>query len=166
MGKRTLIDLVLQEYGDIFDRKKSYTTRQVRQGNEKAEENYYFVTESEFTQKVAQKEFIEYRELSPGCWYGTSIQELERIKQNGKIPIIEVDVEGAIEINRQALEGNFLFIYPPSFEELRRRIGNRIETEQEFKIRIREAIRQIEMANNSVLFTNRLVNDTIEDAKD
>ena len=161
-----MIDLVLQEYGDIFDRKKSYTTRQVRQGNEKAEENYYFVTESEFTQKVAQKEFIEYRELSPGCWYGTSIQELERIKQNGKIPIIEVDVEGAIEINRQALEGNFLFIYPPSFEELRRRIGNRIETEQEFKIRIREAIRQIEMANNSVLFTNRLVNDTIEDAKD
>ena len=156
----------MQEYGDIFDRKKSYTTRQVRQGNEKAEENYYFVTESEFTQKVAQKEFIEYRELSPGCWYGTSIQELERIKQNGKIPIIEVDVEGAIEINRQALEGNFLFIYPPSFEELRRRIGNRIETEQEFKIRIREAIRQIEMANNSVLFTNRLVNDTIEDAKD
>ena len=156
----------MQEYGDIFDRKKSYTTRQVRQGNEKAEENYYFVTESDFTQKVAQKEFIEYRELSPGCWYGTSIQELERIKQNGKIPIIEVDVEGAIEINRQALEGNFLFIYPPSFEELRRRIGNRIETEQEFKIRIREAIRQIEMANNSVLFTNRLVNDTIEDAKD
>ena len=115
---------------------------------------------------MAQKEFIEYRELTPGCWYGTSIQELERIKQSGKIPIIEVDVEGAIEINRQALEGNFLFIYPPSFEELRRRIGNRIETEQEFKIRIREAIRQIEMANNSVLFTNRLVNDTIEDAKD
>jgi len=59
-----------------------------------------------------------------------------------------------------------LFIYPPSFEELRRRIGNRIETEQEFKVRIREAIRQIEMANNSVLFTNKLVNDTIEDAKD
>ena len=52
---------------------------------------------------MSQKEFIEYRELTPGCWYGTSIQELERIKQSGKIPIIEVDVEGAIEINRQAL---------------------------------------------------------------
>ena len=115
---------------------------------------------------AAAKEFIEYRERSPGCWYGTTNSELERIKSAGKIPIIEVDVEGAIEINRQALEGNFLFIYPPSFEELRRRIGNRIETEQEFKIRIREAIRQIEMANNSVLFTNRLVNDTIDDAKD
>ena len=115
---------------------------------------------------AADKAFIECREKSPGNWYGTTYAELERIKSSNKIPIIEVDVEGAIEINKQALEGNFLFIYPPSFEELRRRIGNRIETEQEFKVRIREAIRQIEMANNSVLFTNRLVNDTIEDAKD
>lgn len=110
--------------------------------------------------------FIECRERSPGCWYGTASAELERIKASGKIPIIEVDTEGAIEINRQAIEGNFLFIYPPSFEELRRRIGNRIETEQEFKIRIREAIKQIQMANNSVLFTNRLVNDDIDGAKD
>jgi len=71
-----------------------------------------------------------------------------------------------MEINRQALEGNFLFVYPPSFQELRKRIGNRIETEAEFKIRIQEAIRQLELANNSVLFTNRLVNDALDDAKD
>lgn len=115
---------------------------------------------------VANKEFIESRERTEGCWYGTTFAELERIKASNKIPIIEVDVQGAIEINKQALEGNFLFIYPPSFEELRKRIGNRIETEQEFKIRIKEAIKQIEMANNSVLFTNRLVNDSIQDAKD
>ena len=117
--------------------------------------------------RMAQnREFIEYRERSEGAFYGTSLAELDRIRDSNKIPILEVDVQGAIEINRQALEGNFLFIYPPSFEELRRRIGNRIETEQEFKIRIREAIQQIEMANNSVLFTNKLVNDTIDDAKD
>ena len=129
-------------------------------------ENYEFVPQANFQQMVADRSFIEYRERTPGNWYGTSYAELERIKASGKIPIIEVDVDGAVEINRQALEGNFLFIYPPSFEELRRRIGNRIETEQEFKVRIREAIRQIEMANNSVLFTNRLVNDEIDDAKD
>ena len=166
VGKRTLIDLVLQQYGDIFDRKMSYTTRPRREGNEKSHENFNFVTHAEFQRMVQNKEFIEYREKSEGCWYGTSYAELERMKSSNKIPIIEVDVQGAIEINKQALEGNFLFIYPPSFEELRRRIGNRIETEQEFKVRIREAIRQIEMANNSVLFTNRLVNDTIEDATD
>jgi guanylate kinase len=115
---------------------------------------------------IANDEFIEQQARNAGAKYGTAHKELERIKATGKIPIIEVDVEGAIEINRQALEGNFLFIYPPSFEELRKRIGNRIETEADFKIRIKEAINQIELANNSVLFTNRLVNDKLEDAKE
>lgn len=90
---------------------------------------------------VTEGVFIEHQSRNEGAKYGTAYAELERIKQNGKIPIIEVDVQGAIEINRQALEGNFLFIYPPSFEELRKRIGNRIETEAEFKMRIQEAIR-------------------------
>ena len=75
-------------------------------------------------------------------------------------------MQGAIELNNKALEGNFLFIYPPSFEELRKRIGNRIEDEACFKVRIADAIKQVEMANNSVLFTNRLVNDRKEMAID
>ena len=54
-----------------------------------------------------------------GNLYGTTYAELERIKTKGKIPIIEVDVQGAIKINERAIEGNFLFIYPPAFEELR-----------------------------------------------
>jgi guanylate kinase len=73
---------------------------------------------------------------------------------------------GAININKTGLEGNFLFVYPPSFEELRKRIGNRIETEEEFKARIQLAIHEIELANNSVLFTNRLNNDNLEKAID
>ena len=140
VGKRTLIDLVLQEYGDIFARKVSTTTRVVREGNEKSQENFDFVSADEFQRRVSNNEFIEYRERAPGAWYGTSRVEVARIQESGKIPIIEVDVEGAKEINRQAVESNFLFIYPPSFDELRRRIGNRIETEQEFKVRIKEAI--------------------------
>ena len=163
----TLIDFILEQYGDLFERKKSYTTRAKRGGTlEKAEQNFHFIEDEEFQKMIADGAFIEHQSRNAGAKYGTAYGELERIKGNGKIPIIEVDVEGAIEINRQALEGNFLFIYPPSFEELRRRIGNRIETEAEFKIRIQEAIRQIELANNSVLFTNRLVNDALDDAKD
>ena len=80
--------------------------------------------------------------------------------------MIEVDTTGAININKTGLEGNFLFVYPPSFEELRKRIGFRIETEEEFKKRIELAITEIELANNSVLFTNRLVNDNLEKAVD
>lgn len=98
--------------------------------------------------------------------YGTCKKELSRISAAGRIPIIEVDTQGAIAINKTGLEGNFLFVYPPSFEELRKRIGNRIETEEEFKKRIELAITEIELANNSVLFTNRLVNDSLEKAVD
>jgi guanylate kinase len=111
-------------------------------------------------------QFIEYREKLHGAMYGTTHAELKRIESQGKIPVIEVDVQGAIELNSKALEGNFLFIYPPSFEELRKRIGNRKETETEFKIRVADAIKQIELANNSVLFTNRLVNDSLDLAID
>jgi len=89
-----------------------------------------------------------------------------RINDAGRIPIIEVDTQGAININKTGLEGNFLFVYPPSFEQLRKRIGNRIETEEEFKKRIELAITEIELANNSVLFTNRLVNDKLDKAVD
>lgn len=98
--------------------------------------------------------------------YGTCRKELARISEAGRIPIIEADVYGAIAINKTGLEGNFLFVYAPSFEELRKRIGNRIETEEEFKKRIEQAITEIELANNSVLFTNRLVNDNLEKAVD
>lgn len=115
---------------------------------------------------VDANEFIEHQTKLHNYRYGTSKGELQRIKDAGKIPVIEVDVQGAIDLNKMALEGNYLFIYPPSFEELRKRIGNRIEDEAAFKIRIADAIKQIELANNSVLFTNRLVNDKIDEAID
>lgn len=73
------------------------------------------------------RDFVEFREIN-GEFYGTCKKELMRISDAGRIPIIEVDTAGAIDINRTGLEGNFLFVYPPSFEELRKRIGNRIET--------------------------------------
>ena len=94
-------------------------------------------------EKVKRKDFIEYREIN-GELYGTCKHELTRISEAGRIPIIEVDVDGAININKSGIEGNFLFVYPPSFEELRKRIGNRIETEELFKVRIEAAITEIE----------------------
>lgn len=84
--------------------------------------------------KVEKNEFIEWCNVH-GNLYGTTFSELERIKSKGKIPILEVDVQGAAKINEKAIEGNFMFIYPPSFEELRRRLGVRMETEEEFRLR-------------------------------
>lgn len=139
VGKRTLVNEVLKLYGDLFERKRSVTTRQKRV-DEIDSSMFKFVNKEEFNRLVESNYFIEHREKLHGNMYGTSFAELERIKSSGKIPIIEVDVQGAIELNNKAVEGNFLFIYPPSFEELRKRIGNRIETEAQFKVRIADAI--------------------------
>ena len=166
VGKKTLIQAVIDKYGDLFQKKRSYTTRKPRNGEDVSKAPFNFVSEDQFKKMVAEKQFIEHREKLQGALYGTAFSELERIKNLHMIPILEVDVQGALEINNQAIEGNFLFIYPPNIEELRRRIGNRIETEKEFKVRIADAIKQIELANNSVLFTHRIVNDQLELAKD
>ena len=160
-----MISEALKKYGNLFELKRSVTTRP-EQKIEKARDNFQLVSAGEFQAMVDSNQFIEHQERLHGHRYGTTYAELKRIKDAGKIPIIEVDVQGAIELNNKALEGNFLFIYPPSFEELRKRIGNRIEDEACFRVRIADAIKQVEMANNSVLFTNRLVNDREEMAID
>lgn len=134
VGKNTLRETILAKYGGLFEGKISYSTRP-HKPVEKKKENYYFISREEFMKRVDKNEFVEYGEVN-GHLYGTTYAELERIKAKGKIPLIEVDVKGAIKINEKAIEGNFLFIYPPSFEELRRRLGTRLETEEEFKLRI------------------------------
>jgi guanylate kinase len=164
VGKDTLLTEVLKKYQGIFERKISYTTRTPKK-HEKNQGNYYLISREEFQKKIESRDFVEYKEIN-GNLYGTCKKELKRISDAGRIPIIEVDVRGAIDINKTGLEGNFLFVYPPSFEELRKRIGNRIETEEEFKKRIEASITEIELANNSVLFTNRLVNDKLDKAVD
>ena len=153
---------VFKKYEGIFEKKISYTTRPAKL-YEKEGNNYYLITREQFMKKVADRDFVEYREIN-GHLYGTCKKELQRINKAGRIPIIEVDTMGAININKTGLEGNFIFLYAPSFEELRKRIGNRIETEEEFKKRIELAITEVELANNSVLFTNRLVNDQLDKA--
>ena len=164
VGKNRLRQAILAKYGGLFENKISFTTRSLKPVEQK-KENYYFVSREEFLKKVERNEFVEYCEVN-GQLYGTTYVELDRIKSKGKIPIIEVDVAGALKINERAIEGNFLFVYPPSFEELRRRLGSRTETEEEFKLRIQNALKEIELANNSVLFTNRLVNDDFDQAVD
>ena len=165
VGKKTLVREALKKYGSLFESKKSITTREKRDGDNE-NSAIEFVTKEVFQKMVDENQFIEHQSKLHGHRYGTSYGELKRIKDAGKIPVIEVDVQGAIDLNKMALEGNYLFIYPPSFEELRKRIGNRIEDEAAFKVRIADAIKQIELANNSVLFTNRLVNDKLDLAID
>ena len=81
VGKKTLIDFILQQYGDLFERKMSYTTRAKREENlEKAQGNFNFVSEEEFQKMVIDGAFIEHQSRNAGARYGTAYAELERIK--------------------------------------------------------------------------------------
>lgn len=134
VGKGTLVNQIIKDFGALFERKKSYTTRPVKR-YEKGPDQYYFVSKEDFMRKVEKDEFLEWCNVH-GHLYGTTFEEIKRIEHGGKIPIIEVNTQGALKINERAIEGNFLFVYPPSFEELRKRIGQRKETEDEFKQRV------------------------------
>jgi guanylate kinase len=160
VGKKTLRKTVLDRYGDLFDYVISHTTRKQKPGEDA---DYHFVTKEKFDKMKKEGKFLETAE-SWGEMYGTSKDEIQRIRDEGKIPYIEVDFRGANGL--KSIAANFVFLYPPSIEELRRRIANRTEdTEELFKERIKLAIKEIELANNTVLFTNRITNDNLEKAE-
>lgn len=161
VGKKTLRKKVLSKYGDLFDYVISHTTRQKKPAEE--DNQYQIVTKEQFDKMEAEGKFIETAE-SWGHKYGTSYAELDRIRGEGKIPYIEVDFRGANGL--KSIAANFVFLYPPSIEELRRRIANRTEdTEELFKQRMSLAIKEVEQANNAVLFTNRITNDALDKAE-
>jgi len=161
VGKKTLRTKVLTKYGDLFDYCVSHTTRTQKPGED--DHLYHFISKEQFEKMEKDEKFIEVA-TSWGDKYGTSHEEVERITTEGKIPYIEVDFRGANGL--KSIAANFVFLYPPSIEELRRRIANRTEdTEELFKKRIELAIKEIELANNAVLFTNRITNDDLEKAE-
>ena len=162
VGKKTIINYLWEKYGDLFEFVRSYTTRPWKPDDEEGH-HYMFISEEDFQKWKNNKEFLETIEW----WdysYATPSAEIDRIRSENKIPLIEVDFRGANSL--RGVPANFLFVYPPSIKVLRTRLANRSDiTEEQFKERIAEAIKEIEYANNAVLFTNRIVNDGLDKTK-
>ena len=109
----------------------SATTRQPRNG-EKNGVDYYFISEPEFREKIHNKEFLEWEMVYEGKYYGTLKSDIERIWKQNKIPVLDIDVQGAIHVQQQYPVNTIaIFIQPPSIEELKRRLKLRgSETDQ------------------------------------
>ncbi len=121
----------------------SHTTRPQRFGEENGRE-YYFVSKDEFERRIADGEFLEYAEVH-GNLYGTSHAESEKVFRTGRDLVVEVDVQGAIQIMERA-EPNVVsvFILPPSFDVLRARLTSRgTESETELNIRLKNAFNEV-----------------------
>lgn len=139
-GKTSITHFLLNKYPEKLAFSISAATRQAR-GNEKNGVDYYFMSAEEFNHKIQHSEFIEWEMVYEGKYYGTLKSELERIWALGKVPLLDIDVKGAIHVQEQFPEQTLsLFIEPPSIDELKRRLTSRgTENEESLQARVNKA---------------------------
>jgi len=139
-GKSTIINAILAEGEIDMQFSVSATNRQPREG-ETHGVNYFFMTDEEFRSNVAAGNFIEYEEVYPGRYYGTLRSEIDRITASGHNVIMDIDVNGGINVKRQlGRQAIGIFIKPPSIETLRQRlIGRGTDTDEVIEQRVARA---------------------------
>lgn len=160
-GKSTLVrHLLVSGFPLMFS--VSATSRKPR-GNEADGREYYFITAGEFRRMIKRDEFIEWQEVYRDHYYGTLRKEIDRIRDAGKMPLFDVDVQGGINLKKifgdDALS---VFIMPPSVEELRiRLVGRGTDTPEQVAMRVEKAASEILLAEH---FDKVVINDNLEKA--
>lgn len=158
-GKTSLCKEVI----DIFQclrHSVSYTTRQARPG-EVHGRDYFFVSPDLFRQMVAAGEFAEWAEVHGNC-YGTAVKTLEEYRDNNTDVILDIDCQGAQQLKQRFTGGVFIFILPPSFNELRSRLDKRSsDSETVIEMRIENAAAEIK---ESRWYDYIIVNDDFDEA--
>lgn len=156
-GKGTICKELLEKNDNLF-LSVSATTRNPRAG-EVHGVNYYFITKETFMQKVDEEDFLEYAEVYGNC-YGTPKSNVEKMLEEGKDVILEIDIQGALKVKENFSEGVFIFILPPSMEELKQRIIKRgSETEESLMRRFKSAYQEINYVSK---YNYAVVNDTLD----
>ena len=158
-GKGTICKALLEKRQDI-EVSVSATTRNPRDG-EIDGVNYHFLKKEDFLKKLEQGDFLEYAQVY-GNFYGTPKSNVEEVLESGKNVILEIDIQGALKVKEKATEGVFIFILPPSMEELKQRIIKRgSETPESLMTRFKSAYQEINYVSK---YNYAVVNDNVEDA--
>lgn len=160
-GKTSITRYLLQKYPKLSF-SVSASTRLPR-GTEKNGTDYYFMSVEAFQQHIQDEDFIEWEMVYEGKYYGTLKSELERIWQLGKVPMLDIDVKGAIHVQQQFPESSLsIFIEPPSVDELRKRLESRgTETADTLETRVNKASYEISFKHS---FNEVILNDQLEKA--
>ena len=157
-GKGTVMKALLKEYDD-YALSISVTTRSPRPGEEDGRE-YFFRTREEVEKMIAEEQLLEYAEYV-GNYYGTPRFYVEDMLARGKNVILEIELQGAMQIKQKNPEAVLVFITPPSFEELKNRlIGRGTETEEVINSRLARAAEEAEEMDK---YDYIVVNDQVED---
>ena len=167
-GKTTIVHHLLKTFPDKISFSISATTRQAR-GNEQHEKDYYFVTKDDFLHKVAKHEFAEFEEVYTGTFYGTLKSEIQRIWDEGKTVIFDLDVEGGLRLKKKyEADALAVFVDPPSLEVLIERLTKRgTDSAEKVKERINKAEKELSYASKfDVILENNKLDEACSQAEE
>lgn len=158
-GKSTVVKKLMQQRGNIHF-SVSYTTRAPRSEDIDGV-TYNFVDRAEFQRMIDANEFLEHAEYSGNC-YGTSLKVIEEYQAKGIDVLLDIEVQGAANVRAKCPEAVLVFIIPPSYEELERRLrGRNTDDEQTIRKRLSRALEEIEEIG---MYDYLVVNDQVENA--
>jgi guanylate kinase len=161
-GKGTLEAAVMPRLPEL-ELAVSATTRERREGEEDGRE-YYFIDHGDFQRRIDAGEFLEHVDFEWGQQSGTLWSEIVRIRADGKAPLLDLETDGAIAVQREIPDSVTIFVKAPSFEELERRLRARAtESGGEIDKRLARAKAQLEQADR---FDHVIVNDDVDRAAD
>jgi len=146
-GKTTIVKHLLKKFPSLSF-SISATTRELR-GDEKKDKDYYFISKEDFLHKVAHQEFVEFEEVYNGTFYGTLRSEIQRIWNDGKHVIFDIDVEGGLRLKRKYEDDALaIFVQPPSLEVLKERLtGRGTDSAEKLQERFIKAEKELGYAN-------------------
>lgn len=158
-GKSTIVKNLARVVPDIVV-SVSTTTRKPRSG-EKHGVDYFFLSEKEFKEKIEKGEFLEWAEVH-GHLYGTLASFVDENISQGRDVLLEIDVQGALKVKEKLPDSVLIFVEPPNFEELAKRLKER-STEDEKSLELRLENARYEMAAKKY-YNYRVINDRLERA--
>ena len=159
VGKGTLVKKLLERNEDLW-LSISATTREPRKG-EKNGEHYYFLNKSRFEELIAEGGFLEWAEFA-GNLYGTPIAQVQNQLDNGKRVLLEIELEGARQVRKSSPESFQIFIAPPNFDELEKRIRSRgMDKEDSIQKRLKQASKELEAKSE---FDAVVINEDLDKA--
>lgn len=157
-GKSTVCKLVRKMLG--INLAVSATTRQPRTGERDGVE-YHFLSKEDFEKKIQENEFLEYANVH-GNYYGTLKEEVENRLQRGENVILEIDVQGGIQVRKIYPDVHLIFFKTPTAEDLERRLrGRGTEAEEVVQLRLKNSLKELEYEN---FYDEVIVNERVEQA--
>ena len=160
-GKTTIVKYLLDQISELSF-SISACSRNPRE-NEKDGKDYYFLSVDEFKKLINQNRFLEWEEVYSNMFYGTLVEEVERLWTEDKVIIFDVDVKGALALKSHFKEnGLAIFVAPPSIESLEKRLRSRgTENEESLNKRVSKAALEMYYQNE---FDVTVINDNLEDS--